>query len=238
MPIQPGFTLSLIRFETILVSHDLGDLWVVRRFEPYSLNARWEAFVPYDLQLKEARAGNVSFSQRSFSSPCISSFKWCWLSLSQTRSTVGHRVPEPLALVASTSRAAMHLSRPELENISLLLLQNGSRTPHWLVPLWPAMLPTTRRPTGTLRQHPQPPTPWDKNVCFSSIYYKLENHVKIVLFITLLFLCRATQRDLLWVKPNSAHTVVCFPELFASGRVWVFMMEDQLWIDTVKQLLV
>lgn len=66
--------------------------------------------------------------------------------------------------VSSTSRAAVHLFRLNLENVCLLLLQNGSRIRRWQGLLWPAMLPTTRRPTGTLRQDPQCPTQWDKNV--------------------------------------------------------------------------
>lgn len=62
------------------------------------------------------------------------------------------------------SRAAVHLFRPHLENMWLLLLQNGSRTLRWLELHLPAMLPTSRRPTGTLRQDLQSPMQWDKNV--------------------------------------------------------------------------
>lgn len=45
-----------------------------------------------------------------------------------------------------------------------LLLQNGSRTRHWLARHSPATPPPSRRPTGTPRLDLQCPTPWDKNV--------------------------------------------------------------------------
>lgn len=48
----------------------------------------------------------------------------------------------------------------------VLLLQNGSRTLHWQGHRLPAMLPPSRRPTGTLRPDQQSPARWDKNVSF------------------------------------------------------------------------
>lgn len=143
-------------------------------------------------------------------SPSPLNFKRRKLALSQTHSTVGRGVPEPSSPLSSTSRAAVHLSRPELENMCLLLLQNGLRTLRWPGHLWPATLPTTRRPTGTLRQDHQCPTRWDKNVGLHLCKY-LEN---AVFFNTFLFPCSLTQRDLLCVQLKfSSYSVVCFPEL-------------------------
>lgn len=62
------------------------------------------------------------------------------------------------------SRIVVHLFRPYLESVWLLFLQNGSRTLRWQGPQSPATLPTSRRPTGTLRQDLQSPMQWGKNV--------------------------------------------------------------------------
>lgn len=102
------------------------------------------------------------------------------------------------------SRAAVHLFRPHLENMWLLLLQNGSRTLRWLELRLPAMLPTSRRPTGTLRQDLQSPMQWDKNVSshlstayvWNSCYpqWLIKSFTKL-----------------------SSYIVVCFPELVPQG---------------------
>lgn len=132
------------------------------------------------------------------------------MAYSKTHSAVGHVVPEPLAPVPPTSRTAAHLFRPHLENMCLLLLQSGLRTLHWQGPRWPAMLPTTRRPTGTLRQDLQCPTQWDKNV--SCHLFKNNDVDKKGLLIIFLFLCFSTHSDLLWGTPDSALRV-CFVSL-------------------------
>lgn len=48
--------------------------------------------------------------------------------------------------------------------VASLLSQNGSRTRCWQALHSPAILPPSRRPTGTPRLDLQCPTPWDKNV--------------------------------------------------------------------------
>lgn len=129
------------------------------------------------------------------------------MAYSTTHSAVGHLVPEPLAPVPPTSRTAVHLFRPHLENMCLLLLQNGSRTLRWQGPRWPAMLPTTKRPTGTLRQDLQCPMQWDKNVSchLFRIMMLIKKKKDCSLFVC--FFRFVTHSDLLWGTPDSVWFV-------------------------------
>lgn len=114
------------------------------------------------------------------------------------------------------SRTAVHLFRPHLENMWLFLLQNGSRTLRWLERRLPAMLPTSRRPTETLRQDLQSPVQWGKNVSsqLSKVYVWHSCYPQwLIMSFTKL----------------SSDIVVCFPELVPRGVFlwWGLVMNRQ-----------
>ena len=128
--------------------------------------------------------------------------------LSQTHNTVLHIVLQTLGPFGSfRSLAAINLFRLHLENVWVLLLQNGSRTQGWQGPPSPATLPTSRRPTGTLRQDLQSLVQWDKNV--SSNFYPVWN--LLLLVCVLVVLLTVSYNHLKQV--HLLECSLCFPKL-------------------------